>query len=327
MLQRKFKCLINTLKNLFNKSLVRKTLYLIGIITGGGLFIFQLVSSSRVLNKLNFNNGTNFYLVFAIISVIIATGIQIIAWFNLLEDYKKGLSFSKIISGYSISFIPRYIPGNIWGYISRSEWLYNTFLIPYNFSNTISIYEVISTITANILISLIILTFLIPNTWQFVFSTMIIIGFPTILWFLFKIFLDLLKREKNKLIASKVFSFHILTFSKWIFNIILFAIHWLLMGISLLLTCKFLLINHLELNQVILSSNISWLFGFLIFFAPSGLGYRESFLSYLLTNFSSVQIEFAQLVSILFRLITIFSEAFWIIIGILIKKNSNKTIH
>ena len=72
------------------------------------------------------------------------------------------ISTKSAVRGYVLSFIPKYIPGTIWGYLSRSEWLKVKFNIEYHNSNIGSIYEIVVIFFSSFVIISIYLSLRIP---------------------------------------------------------------------------------------------------------------------------------------------------------------------
>ena len=72
-----------------------------------------------------------------------------------MQENQVKINLISTLRGYSLSFLPRYLPGSIWGYLSRSEWLTQQFSIPFKYSNAISVVEIGATITANLLVAFI----------------------------------------------------------------------------------------------------------------------------------------------------------------------------
>ena len=50
-------------------------------------------------------------------------GILMAAWGAIMASQGVVLRPAAIVQGYLLSFLPRYIPGSVWGYLSRNEWL------------------------------------------------------------------------------------------------------------------------------------------------------------------------------------------------------------
>ena len=84
-------------------------------------------------------------------------------------------------------------------------------------------------------------------------------------------------------------------------------------------------IGSYSLNQLdtIFATCISWLSGFLVFFAPAGLGYREASLNLLLEFLSTGLIKNIGIIVILFRIMTLVGELAWVIFGVLNFRRQN----
>ncbi len=67
---------------------------------------------------------------------------QIAAWVLIMRSLHVHLPIHQARFIYSLSFLARYIPGSIWGYLSRSEWLLQNYQVSYTVSNYGSVLEV-----------------------------------------------------------------------------------------------------------------------------------------------------------------------------------------
>src|SRR3972149_6374809 len=122
----------------------RRLLHLIGLALGGLLFVYQILNVLPAVmeNKLHVSSPAFIGLALAI--GVAAIGIQTIAWARLMRAFGIYLSWSQVLQGYTLSFLPRYIPGSVWGYLSRNEWLLQNHNVRYGISNRVSLLEVLS---------------------------------------------------------------------------------------------------------------------------------------------------------------------------------------
>lgn len=302
------------------KGKIRKLLYVIGIISGGAFLIYQLILAIKAIPGVEFSQNALLSIISSIILAFFGIGLQIVGWFVLINSGNFTINLISVVKGYSVSFLPRYLPGTILGYISRSEWLLQKYSIPFTLSNSISIWEIISSLIANILIVL----FYLINRFLPA-ARLLVIALPLIPLLLHKI-LNLLffyLNKKRLRIFGKILKIDSIPIQQWYLCVLSFLFHWLLLGFSLLQILLALGVSDLNFLKVVFSGNLSWLSGFFVFFAPAGLGYREATLSYLLTDLFKISEGVGNIASSFFRLITILAELIWIITGILVGKRNN----
>ena len=299
------------------KEKIRKFLYFFGIISGGAILIYQLILAIRAIPNVTFSQNAFLFILSSLLSATFAIGMQIVGWFLLINSTDFKIGFTAVLKGYSISFLPRYLPGTILGYISRGEWLFQKHSIPFSVSYSISIWEVIASLIANGLIILVYLTNkFLPTYW------IIIIALPLIPLLLHKI-LEILFSYLNKMeikIFGKIIQIDTVPLKYWYLSVLFFIFHWILLGFSLSQILSSLGVNVTSFLDVVFSGNLSWLSGFFVFFAPAGLGYREATLSYLLTDIFEISDGIGSIASSFFRLLTITAELLWIISSLIVGK-------
>jgi uncharacterized membrane protein YbhN (UPF0104 family) len=127
-------------------------LRIIGITFGSGFLAYQIFTSVRNFDWsiLSLNASKN--LLLALCLSIIGVMLQMIAWKVILQGAGQEISLIHVFSGFNLSFVARYIPGTVWGYLSRGEWLKREHEIPYAITNYSSIIETIGLVSANLLI-------------------------------------------------------------------------------------------------------------------------------------------------------------------------------
>ncbi len=323
-----FNELIKKIKTL-NFPVWRSRLYVLGLIIGGLFFVYQLFIgiNSIVIMKLNFDKPL-LIIVSIGLSIIIAL-FQMFIWNKLMQELGIFISFIDVIKGYELSFLPRYIPGSIWGYASRSEWLSKEFKVAPEITNIGSALELVLFLIANLGWSLSVFLFsgwhkwILPLVSPF-FSVLII----AILKLLLNRGLFIIKFPSKLMLILK----RIRLFS-WFYLSIQMVLFWALQGFTLLLILLNLeMLSPFALNLV---SNqylnitgsycLAWLIGFLIFFIPSGLGVREGFLSKELEKNYSLSHGISSSASIIMRIYLAFGEIFWILISVVILKPKSKT--
>ncbi len=301
------------------KATARKVLYLFGILIGGGLFIYQLARSILSFSGSEVRIEAPGLIFLAFLAVIIVRGIQMTAWHALMRNIAPSLRWIDVAEKYTITLLSRYIPGSIWGYISRAEWLREEHRISYGTTNYVSIIEIGLVILT--CLQVVILRALSTSTgW----ITLLLILFLAVLlvlpwWLLNQIngwgwFQHLMIR------LFRVFETKPIAFSTWLKAALLDLLAWYGFGLSfkwILESFQPAIAAPLDLATMIYS--LAWLAGFLVVFVPSGLGIREQSIITLTDRFQLATTAVSTGTSILIRLLISGSELVWVLIGLLIK--------
>lgn len=268
----------------------------------------------------------NYWLIFAAITVIvISIFIQIHAWMVIMECTHIKLAPLEAYYGYSISFLARYIPGSIWGYLSRSEWLLQNYALNFSSSNYLSFLEILLTILAGLLaigFSLL----LENNSHATVGAGFLLVLLPFLLWY--PILSNSPYSMKN--ILASMWKMLEIKFNPsikaWSTVLILWMVNWFLYSLSLF--CLGVSLGAWNFSQLFSTWTaltaiycVAWFIGFIIIFIPSGLGVRELALSFLLINQMHVSPGIAQGLSIFMRFSMTLAELICIAIFIVMKKN------
>ncbi|HXV41831.1 MAG TPA: lysylphosphatidylglycerol synthase domain-containing protein, partial [Anaerolineae bacterium] len=120
----------------------RKFFYRLGLGLGLALFLWQVWQGAQAVQQLTFELKQPFYLVAAFGLLLVAYALQMGAWAEIMRNLGSSINLFAAIQGYMVSFLPRYIPGTVWGYLSRDEWLKSQYGIPYSKSTLGSVMEV-----------------------------------------------------------------------------------------------------------------------------------------------------------------------------------------
>jgi len=275
----------------------RKPLYFIGVLLGLVLFLYQLWKASAIIKQYSNYSWISIFSVATII-IVIAYGLQILAWMQLMESFGYSIKMMPAIKGYITSFIPRYIPGTIWGYWSRNEWLLKEFQIPYAVSSRGSVLEIITgVITASIASIYIVAQYININVGYILFAgiLLIIVGY----FFSWKFGL------------VNVRDLHVFRFMA---AVILYLVFWIVYGVTLLWFLTQL--TGTDANFLYLTSmySLAWLIGFLFVVTPSGLGVREFVLATLLTKQVLLSGNEASAIALSMRFAIYLAEIFLLII-------------
>lgn len=296
----------------------RRTLYPIGVVTGGLLFVFQVVRGYQEINYGLFH--TAFFQAWgvAVSLVIMAFGLQMVAWSRLMRGLGTRLPWSEVIAGYTLSFLPRYIPGSVWGYLSRSQWLYQAHSVPYGLSNLGSLLEVIaSVITAIMMIGIYAIS--ITSELSQVTLALVIFSLPFAAWLLLRwvgrvSFIARLVTDKSGKISLLGISL-----TDWVVVVFLYLLLWACYGTSILVLIQaFNLPDRGSLTTATFAFSASWLAGFLVIFVPAGLGVRELVLASLMATGFDLLASQASGVAVVSRFTISLSEGVWVLLGIIL---------
>ena len=230
--------------------------------------------------------------------------------------------------GYVLSFLARYIPGSVWGYISRSEWLWQSHRVAYKLSNYISVLEILLDFLSNLLafgicviLSAMDKIYFLPMFLLIIISLIVWITFPDyILPHAYRLFFP---KSQEQLPHPMLRSY------RWFLPLILRIMNWFIYGLALFLVGLAFgtwPIHQLFPNLIQLTKNycLAWLIGYVIVFLPSGLGAREIVLSTQLKNQFQLASGVASGLSITMRLITTIAEFACIPLVLLLEQRALK---
>lgn len=303
--------------NLILKKNFTKWMMYIGIVVGGFILIRQIIYSiDSIASLLSVPQGLN-NLLLSWCFILIALSVQIFVWILIIKSLGNNISSFKAFIGYSLSFLPRYIPGTVWGYFSRNEWLLFEFNIQRNTSILSMIIEFF--VIFGSLIFFVGLPF-IPNKLIVYVSLLIILFVIEFLVIRLSIngfhFGKLIEKNNNESMSS-------ISLISLLKIFLLSLLSWILYGISLFfLSGKHrYIISWCQMIEQILQYSSSfataWFGGFLVFFIPSGIGIRESILANMLQGEIISNAYEAMSISILFRLVISLGEITFIICGLI----------
>ena len=248
----------------------------------------------------------------SLLLTLVAAVVQISIWYLVLRLFDVKARYVRILLRTSLFLLPKYIPGTVWGYISRSEWLKQEMGIEQSTSNAATVLEIAFILSAILIIS----------PWYFGWGTLypvLIIVLTTAGFYLVLLWLSR-KPLKNPVIGTDRLK------SPSMLHIMLIQA----MGIAVwgIFGLSFYFLTEQPLNLLLtgggiilaarfgLTFSIAWLIGFAIFFIPSGLGIREGTFSSLLLQqnlLTSATLYYA----IVFRVLITLSELILIGCGLL----------
>jgi hypothetical protein len=291
-------------------------LYILGICLGAGIFLYQVWQGVQGVLSHRIQVVHPVSLGWAWMSLLLANALQIGAWRYIMIGLGVVLNWRQVFEGYSISLLPRYIPGSVWGYLSRAEWLKQEHAVPYSLTNLGTLLEILLILVSVLLVTGIYgLTRLAdPLRWLLLAGLVVL---PLLTWRLFYWLLSstLFRRWLPGTIASLPASR--MPLALWTAVLAFHVAAWFLYGASIRqLTLAFGLASVAGLVEFTFIFATSWLVGFLIVFVPSGLGVREQVLSTWLTSTLRLSAAQAGAVSVLSRLLISLVELFWLALGL-----------
>lgn len=291
-------------------------LRIIGSVLGLGLVFFQVYKSRHYLISFLQTFGQNSNLFFSFLIILVAIIIQISIWFMIMRLFDVRIKYFEALLGYSLAFLPKYIPGTFWGYLSRNEWLNIDFGIERKTSTLGSAIELFFIAGATTFMAG--LYYLPHSLLGYIVLFVIILASETLLLHLFQrkpINLPFLSSTALKPIPLlKILVLNLSSIGVWfVYGL----------GISFLSTDRPIAMINLDwLGDVIqygVSFSLAWLTGFLVLFLPSGIGIREGVLANLISANEGWAIEQAYQIALVFRLVISITEISLAILGLIFK--------
>ena len=236
---------------------------------------------------------------------------QMVAWRFTLKYLNTDLGLPQIFEGFQLSLLPRYIPGSVWGYLGRSQWLEQSHGVSYAVSGMGSLLEIaLQALTALIVgIGCLGLTLSGGLRW-------LVVGFAGLLF----VGMYLAGPQIVPVVGRRIMktgSFAVRSAGIWLWVIIVNMVLRGVYGLTLLGVIRIVIPSEtIGWREALAASNLSWLLGFLIPIIPTGFGVREWALARLLTYSGSLSVSQANLAAVLFRFVLILTELTWLAVGL-----------
>jgi hypothetical protein len=296
---------------------IRAILYWVGILVGFSLFIGQLISGLNILEATELSSISFEHLLLGLILSVASNGVRYLGWIQIMASLGVKLPWLENMFGYAVSFISRFIPGSIWGYISRSEWLYQSTKTPHRvtfFGSYIELALVLSSGTMLVGSNLAIQSG--KNELLLIIPLLILISWYAICRWLNSIQTQTHINQSNPAMENITCVWvHLITAG------IFYTLSWLLSSSTLLcIVHSFRIDSQMSLLDASMNFSLAWFIGFIAVFAPTGIGIRELSLSKLLSaNYGLYPFE-ASAIAVATRVIHISGELFWLLISFVISK-------
>ncbi|RKX71462.1 hypothetical protein DRP53_01405 [candidate division WOR-3 bacterium] len=205
--------------------------------------------------------------------------ISVLGWQNILPTFNLRIDFSTAYWIMSTSQIAKYIPGGIWFTVSRMQLAGRANLREEPTAFSVVVETCLIFLTGIILLFLAMLK--VGNIIDFklllpLLIVSILLLYPPFLRALANLAMTLLKRPKVyfNLPLKKVLTLCIFYFGVWFFQIVGFFF----------LIRSFYALPFKDFPTIALTYIASWIGGFVVIYAPGGIGIREGIMSFLLSK-------------------------------------------
>jgi hypothetical protein len=292
----------------------RRVLFVIGLSLGSFLFIRQVWSSYQAIHQQEVVHLQLVYLLGGLILSFLVYLLQMLAWITIMRCLNISLGVHQTIQGYFLSFLPRYIPGSIWGYLSRGQWLEQSYGVEHSISALGSILESLALVS---------MAFVVAGAYLCLRSAGLMrillalgcAGLFVATWLCMPKSVMWVGEKRSLSYCGKDFSSR-----SWAIALMLYLALWLSYGGSILLIGNAVMTSlSNDLLATTFASALSWALGFVAVFIPAGIGIRELTLSTLLSlciGYSSSQ---ADLMAVISRLEVLLAELGWLSIGLVFR--------
>jgi len=262
-------------------------------------FYSQFDEISQEFNDLSINYD---YLALALLMITINTFLSVTNWWLLVSWLGYKTSWVKIVKGYALSTLAKYIPGSIWQYAGRAYFM-QEFSIPVRVVGIAIISEYVLITLIGIVLAGISEPFIQidvfdnAKTLTLIFLTASL--FLIILLLTFPKIVKLLMKQMN-------FDTYKMNDRLFYLAILLCVIGWLIMSFSYWQISKSLGILNLNYPTALFLHSVSFASGNIVLFFPNGLLVREALLLFLgKSYFNETLLVFS---SFLFRLLILIGE-------------------
>lgn len=291
----------------------RKLLYRAGLALGVMLLLKQAWEICKAASQENLQVSWSDWGWGALLFSLMAYFVQVLAWTMIMRSLNVSMGLTQAIRGYFYSFLPRYIPGSVWGYWSRSEWLKQRCGINYAISARASVLETLALILTAFLLISVWFSLYIADLKRLALGT----AFVGLLMFIWLSLSRLVPHFKCWRIKESLNEQMRVSFLSWAFAIILYLVLWCLHGGSVYLAGRaFLPTSSLSLSGAVFATTLAWLVGFIAIIVPAGIGVRELTFSTILSSYFNFLPGQASLIAIAYRFIVILAEVAWLLIGL-----------
>ena len=224
-------------------------------------------------------------------------------WALIMRLLGVRLGARAILEGYLLSFLPRYIPGTVWGYFGRNEWLAREHGVGYRRTSTGSVIEVVMLVAT---CGTLIVAWMWPG-WSGALAAVTLLvaaGVGTLL-------------AVRRLAGDTAVADGGIAWVTWATVAAIDLSFWAMHGLATALVAAAIGAGSgVSLWSFVVSFAASWLAGFVVVFVPAGLGVRESVLGDLLARSGAFSPGQPALIAVLGRLFMVLAELLFLAVGL-----------
>lgn len=296
----------------------RTRLHQVGLGLGAILFVWQAWSALTALAEQRVQIAQPWLLAAGGLSVLVATLFQIAAWRLIMSDLNAQLGWRDSLRGYALPFVARYIPGMVWGYLSRTHWLETRHGIAPERANLGALIEVVALVLSAALAAAVAGVLAGEMELAVAGGLGLLAGLmglaiarrlgkgstPFHGWVERLLGLDWSSEVTFRRVLRAVPG----QLGLWLFDGVMVWMSLAVIGVSI----------DGSVWVAVADFALAWLAGFLVFLLPAGLGLREISLSFMLTRYLGVGAAEAAAVSILARATFVMAELCYVVFGFVI---------
>jgi glycosyltransferase 2 family protein len=277
-------------------SRARPALTVVGMTIGLGLLLWQLVRSVQLMRASPALVPTPMLLVAMLGCALLSHLTQMMGWRWLMCGLGHKLPWRQVIGGYMLSFLPRYIPGSAWGYLSRGAWFARAG-VPQRVSAAGSVLETLVIVSAGAGLGL---GFVLNTTGAALLGVMAgVVALAAGQWGLrfLPTWRELPMPDLRYVLLT---TGHVLPI-------------WLLYGVLIQLALGMPNGALERIEHAAQLFYVAWFAGAAAVFVPAGLGVRELALTGLLSGAQLSSPDAAAVVPVLIRIVMLCSELIWLL--------------
>ncbi len=302
----------------------RRRLLILGLGLGVLLFVRQVWVSLRAIEQHDLILIKPLLLLASLGAGILVYAAWLASWTLIMRHLGVALAPRQVVQGFYLSFLPRYIPGTVWGYLTRSEWLEQVFGVPYPVSVMGSVLEATGLLLTGLFWVGVYFCGQMTGWVQLIVATasggLLLAAWLVVPELATRV--HRLVRRENPVPARRGRR----PSAAWSAAILLHLALWLAFGASLLFAAESMsAIASFNLLSSTFAASLSWIVGFLVIIVPTGLGVRELTLSTLLSSYAGFRPWQADVVAVASRLAIVLAELAWLVVGLAFYVHSKRS--
>jgi hypothetical protein len=284
---------------------LRRALYWAGIVVGFTLFAYQFWLAAEAMRTQPVALVSPLSLGAGLGAELVAYLLLMAGWALIMRLLGVRMGALPVLRGYLLSFLPRYIPGTVWGYFGRNEWLAREHGVAYRQSSTGSILEVIMLVaTCGALVA----GWLFPG-WAGLLAAVALLAAAAVATVL--VVRRLAGGDSSQLDSTGI------AWLTWTAVAVIHLGFWAMHGLATgLVAAAIGAGGGVSLWSFTASFAASWLAGFLAVFVPAGLGVREWVLGELLGRSGAFAPGEPSLIAVLGRFLMVLAELLLLGLGL-----------